>query len=75
MEKKFEVLPPMMPNYVRFKQEAGLRQDGFKVDNGFDIADFTQHEAEEYADLMRKTFMEHCAKRKAQKSALREITE
>lgn len=75
MEKRFKVLPPMMPNFVRFKQEAGLRQDGFKVDNGFDIADFTQQEAEEFADLMRQTFMEHYAKRKASKSALREITE
>ena len=26
MEKKFEVLPPIMPNFVRFKKEAGLRQ-------------------------------------------------
>jgi hypothetical protein len=30
MEKKFEVLPPSMPNFVRFKKEAaGLRQDGY----------------------------------------------
>lgn len=46
MEKKFEVLP-------------GLRQDGFKVDEGFPIKNFTRDEAEEYAELMRKTFIEH----------------
>jgi hypothetical protein len=70
MKKKFEVLPPIMPNYVRFKREAGLEQDEFKVDDRFDIADFTEEEAQEFADLMRKTFMEHYAKRKAGKSNL-----
>ena len=70
MEKRFEVLPPTMPNFIRFKQAAGLRQDGFKVDNGFDIANFTQQEAEEFADLMRQTFIEHYANRKSSKSSI-----
>jgi hypothetical protein len=48
MNKLFEVLPPMMPNFVRFKKEAG-----------FPIKNFTREEAEEYAELMRKTFIEH----------------
>lgn len=56
-----------MPNYVRFEQPAGLRQDGFRPELGYDIADFTQQEAEEFADLMRQTFMDHYAKRKAAK--------
>ena len=68
MEKRFEVLPPTMPNFVRFKKEAGLRQDGFKVDDGFDIANFTKQEAEEFAELMYKTFMEHWQKRSSDKS-------
>jgi hypothetical protein len=59
MKKLFEVLPPVMPNFVRFKREAVLKQDGFKVDDGFPIKDFTREEAEEYAELMRTTFMEH----------------
>lgn len=59
MEKKFEVLPPSMPNFVRFKKEAGLRQDGFKVDEGFPIKNFTKEEAEEYAELMKQTFIKH----------------
>lgn len=46
MRKMFEVLPPMMPNFVRFKKEAGLRQDGFKVDEGFPIENFTKEEAQ-----------------------------
>ena len=51
MQKKFGVLPPMMPNFVRFKKAAGLRQDGFKVDEGFPISNFTKEEAEEYGEL------------------------
>jgi hypothetical protein len=64
MEKRFEVLPPLMPNYIGIKKEAALKQDGFKADQGFDIANFTKEEAEEYADLMRKTFIEHWKARK-----------
>ncbi len=63
MEKKFEVIPPMMPNFVRFKKEAGLRQDGFKVEQGFPIEKFTRAEAEEYAELMKQTFIKHYEKR------------
>lgn len=59
MKKLFEVLPPSMPNFVRFKRDPGLRQDGFKVDEGFPIKDFTRQEAEEYAELMKQTFIKH----------------
>lgn len=59
MEKRFEVLPPTMPNFVRFKKEVGLKQDGFKVDEGFPISDFTIDEAYEYAELMKQTFIKH----------------
>lgn len=65
MEKKFKVLPPSMPNFVRFEKEVGLRQDGFKIDEGFDIADFTEEEAKEYAELMRVSFLIHWANRKS----------
>ena len=59
MEKKFNVLPPIMPNFVRFEKEVGLKQDGFKVDEGFPISDFTKEEAEEYGELMKKEFIKH----------------
>ena len=68
MEKKFEVLPPTMPNFVRFKKEAGLKQDGLKVDTGFPIEQFTEQEAEEYGELMKQTFIEHYKKKKNQKT-------
>ena len=69
MEKKFEVLPPTMPNFVRFKKEAGLRQDGFKVDEGFPISNFTKEEAEEYGELMKQTFIVHWQKKTAAKGS------
>jgi hypothetical protein len=70
MKKDFEVLPPTMPNYIRFKKEPGLRQDGFKQDEGFDIINLSQEEAESFAELMKKTFMEHWAKRVASRKQI-----
>jgi hypothetical protein len=64
MEKKFKMLPPLMPNFVRFEKEIGLRQDGFKVNEGFDIKNFTRDEAYEYAELMKESFIKHWLKRK-----------
>lgn len=59
MEKRFEILPPTMPDVVYFKQQAGLKQDGFKTDDGFPVANFTEKEAKEYAELMKQTFISH----------------
>lgn len=59
MDKKFELLPPTMPNFVRFKQEVGLKQDGFKANEVFPIDNFTREEAEEYGELMKQTFIKH----------------
>ena len=67
MEKRFKIIPPKMPNFVRFEKEAQLRQDGFKVNEGFDIANFTEKEALEFAELMKREFLEHYQRRKAQK--------
>ncbi len=54
-----------MPNFVRFEKPPGLRQDGIKTNEGFDIAHFTKKEAEDFAELMYRTFMEHWEKRKS----------
>ncbi len=59
MEKRFKVIPPSMPNFVRFEKEAQLRQEGFKVDEGFHIKNFTPEEAIEFAELMKQTFLDH----------------
>ena len=66
MKKSFKILPPTMPNFVRFEKPSGLKQDGFKIEEGYDIANFTEEEAKSYAELMRKTFLEHWEIRKNQ---------
>lgn len=66
IEKK--IIPPKMPNFVRFEKKAGLRQDGIKLDDGFDIANFTESEAKDFAELMKTEFMAHWEFRKNNKS-------
>lgn len=68
MNIKFEILPPTMPNYVRYKQKPRLKQDGFKTDNGFPITDFTREEAMEYGELMKQEFIKHWEIKMTQKS-------
>ncbi len=67
MKIKFEIQPPIMPNFVMFKQEEALKQDGFKVGEGFAIADFTIEQAEEFADLMRSEFLKHWERKQKMK--------
>lgn len=64
MEKKVILLPPTMPNFVRYEMPIGKKQDGFKTDRGFDIAEFTESEAIEYGELMKKCFIRHWKERK-----------
>ena len=64
MEKKFKIYPPMMPNSVRFETGGSTKQDGIKSQEVFDIAEFTQEEAEEFAKLIHDTFLEHYKIRK-----------
>jgi hypothetical protein len=59
MEKKIELLPPSMPNFVRFQLPATLRQEGFKQSEAISVKDFTREEAEEYGELMKQTFIKH----------------
>ena len=68
MEKTFKIRPTKMPNYVYFERdEKQLKQDGFKTEQGFDIANFTEKEALEFAESMKRQFLEHYQNRKAQK--------
>ena len=64
MNKLFKILPPTMPNFIRFQTPPGKRQDGFKIDEGYDIANFDEEEAKEFAKLMYDTFMKHWQQRK-----------
>lgn len=58
MQKKLEILPPSMPNFVFFKQKDGLKQEGFNT-SSIPISEFTIDEAYEFAELMKQTFIKH----------------
>lgn len=73
MKKEFKIIPPTMPNFVRFEKAPQLRQDGYKVDEGFDIKNFTQEEAEEFAELMKTEFMKHWKSRTEQQKIIPSI--
>lgn len=64
MEKKNKILPPSMPNFYRYEQPTGLKQNGFDFGEGYDIKTFTEQEAKEYAQMMYDTFLEHWKIRK-----------
>lgn len=64
MEKKFKMLPPMMPNFISYEVPARPRQEGFNPDaNKIPITDLSEEEAEAYGELMKQTFIEHWNKK------------
>ncbi len=64
MELKFKIIPPMMPNFVRYEKPAGLKQDGIDTkDEGIAVENFTAEQAAEFGELMKTTFIEHWKKR------------
>ena len=58
MMKGFEINPPIMPNFLIVKTEPGRRQDGIK-DTSIPVSSLTREEAEEFAELMKQTFLQH----------------
>jgi hypothetical protein len=64
-----EINPPMMPNFISMKITIGQRQDGFKPVPQIAVSDLSEEQAEEYAELMRKTFLIHWANKVAAKNA------
>lgn len=62
MKTTQEVLKPTMPERIYFKQKSRGRQFGFNANKGVLVSDLTREEAEQYAELMRKTFIEYWEK-------------
>ena len=63
MKKEFELLPPTMPSSVRYKVPGSNRQNGFDPENNrFPVSELTEKEAEEFAELMKQTFLQHWRK-------------
>lgn len=64
MTKEFRLLPPQMPNFIRYEAPVGKRQDGFDPDkNVIPITELTQSEAVAYGELMKQAFIEHWEKK------------
>jgi hypothetical protein len=66
LEIKVELIMVSMPNFLRVKQRAGRKQDGFKEGITIPVEDLSIEEAAEYADEMRESFMDHWRKLKKQ---------
>jgi hypothetical protein len=56
MTISFELLPPQVPNEIGIKMPVGRRQDGLKSTT-IAVKDLTAEAAEEYAELMKQTFL------------------
>jgi len=59
MINELNILPPIMPNFFFYEEKPGRMEDGFKQKESHPITDFTKEEAEEFAELMKETFMKH----------------
>src|SRR5688572_20188054 len=55
MKKEFELLPPMMPNFISINQSPQEGQDRFKIP----VSDLSDQEAEAYGELMKRAFIAH----------------
>ena len=53
MEKKFKLMPPLMPNYIRIECDKSM----------IDVADLSESEAEQYGEFIKQTFISHWKKK------------
>lgn len=58
MEKKMELLPPMMPNFITIERQQNPIQNEF---NEFKlrVCELSNKEAEQYGELMKQAFIQH----------------
>jgi len=59
MEKKFELNPPTMSNFITYNSAPVRRQDGFRNAPSIHVYELSEKEANEYAELMKQTFLKH----------------
>lgn len=67
MEKTFKLNPPIMPNFISVDTGKKLRQEGFIPGLTIPVKDLSKEEAEEFAELMKQTFIEHWEKQQLKK--------
>jgi D-serine dehydratase len=59
MEKKFKLRMVQMPNFISVEMPPRSREDGIKESPVVPVKDMSKEEAEEYAEWMRKSFIQH----------------
>jgi hypothetical protein len=58
MKYELELMPPMMPNFISFKE------DEVKSGHAISVSDLTEEQAIEYGELMKQSFISHWKLRK-----------
>lgn len=53
MKAEIELLPPSMPNFIRFAK------CNVKLKDVISVSDLSEDEANEYAELMKQEFIKH----------------
>ncbi len=64
MDKKFELLPPIMPNFIKVNIGQVIMRD---ETNSINVSDLSSDEAEAYGELMKQTFIKHWGEKKEKK--------
>ncbi len=68
MEIKFNIVPPVMPESIQVQMPAHPKQHGLDFNAGkIPVADLTDEQAAEYAELMKQEFLKHHLNRKQKK--------
>lgn len=56
--KSFKLLPIPIPDRIQYERPAGLRQDGFNLDDkGIPIEELSEKDALEYAEFLKTSFI------------------
>jgi hypothetical protein len=71
MDKSFRLQPPPIANFIFIEAKPGLKQEGFTPGIKILISDLSESEADEYANLIRKTFLIHWANKVETKKRLK----
>jgi len=63
MEKKVKLLPPTMPNFIRYESLEKSRQRGNNQISGISVSELSKEEAILYGEFMKQEFIKHWEKK------------
>lgn len=64
MKYQVKIAMPIMPNFLRFEQPHGKRQEGFKESPGVPVSQLTGAEVEQFIDEWGDAFRAHVDRRR-----------